>query len=275
MDKTDFIIFTDLDGTLLDRNSYSFSAAIEALNRIKEMNIPLILCSSKTKAEIEIWRERLDNNDPFISENGGAIFFSDNLNSGNKNPDERDGYRFIELGIPYTELMARFNELKNKFGDRIRGFSEMDVDELVGLTGLSQAEAVLAKQREYTEPFVFKGSKTDEKELEKSIEGLNLSLTKGGRFYCLLGDNDKGKAVKILTHRYRKSHSGIETVAIGDGYNDLPMLKAVDVPILVQKPGGSYDIQIDIPKLHRAHGVGPVGWNAGLMKILPFTVKKI
>jgi len=68
------IVFTDLDGTLLHPKTYSFDAAMPALKLIKEKDIPLILCSSKTRAEIEVYRKKLDNQHPFVSENGGGIF---------------------------------------------------------------------------------------------------------------------------------------------------------------------------------------------------------
>lgn len=268
MSNANLIIFTDLDGTLLDHSTYSFDAAREALDRVKKAGIPLILCSSKTRAEIEIWRERLNNNDPFISENGGAVFISNNLVPVKNKYIERDGYRVIELGIHYPKLIAQFKTLKNRFGNRVRGFSEMALDEVINLTGLPQREAVLAKQREYTEPFVFDGDKNEERELKKNIKNLNLNLTKGGRFFHLLGDNDKGKAVNIIAEMYKETHPELKTVALGDSFNDLPMLQAADIPILVQKPGGVYDRQIDLPNLSRAPGVGPIGWNKALLMIL-------
>ncbi|MCK5185912.1 MAG: HAD-IIB family hydrolase [Deltaproteobacteria bacterium] len=72
------IIFTDLDGTLLDHYTYSYSEAEEALKLLKEKNVPLILCSSKTRDEIDVYRKKLSNNEPLISENGGAIFIQEN-----------------------------------------------------------------------------------------------------------------------------------------------------------------------------------------------------
>ena len=268
MSKANLIIFTDLDGTLLDHNTYSFDAAREAMDRVKEACIPLILCSSKTRAEIEIWREKLNNNDPFISENGGAIFFTETLNSISEKYIERKGYRIIELGTPYSELIAQFKTLKNRFGNRIRGLSEMDLDEVLYLTGLSKEEAAAAKEREYTEPFVFDGDENEEIELEKNIRNLNLNLTKGGRFFHLLGDNDKGKAVNVITEMYKETHPELKTVALGDSFNDLHMLQAADMPILVQKPGGLYGRQIDLPNLSRAPGAGPIGWNKAILMIL-------
>lgn len=144
----------------------------------------------------------------------------------------------------------------------------MDLDEVINLTGLSHREAALAKQREYTEPFVFDGDENEERELEKSIRNLNMNLTKGGRFFHLLGDNDKGKAINIIAEMYKETHPELKTVALGDSCNDLPMLRAADIPILVQKPGGLYDRQIDLSNLRLAPGSGPIGWNRALLTIL-------
>jgi mannosyl-3-phosphoglycerate phosphatase len=56
------VIFTDLDGTLLDRNTYSFEPALPALHLIRQKDIPLILTSSKTRAEIEFCQAQLQIN---------------------------------------------------------------------------------------------------------------------------------------------------------------------------------------------------------------------
>jgi len=72
--NNNILVFTDLDGTLLDSDTYSYKSALPALKLIKNKKIPLIFCSSKTKSEIEMYRKRIGNDDPFISENGGGIF---------------------------------------------------------------------------------------------------------------------------------------------------------------------------------------------------------
>jgi len=264
------IIFTDLDGTLLDHHSYSYDAAREALKKIKSAHIPLIICTSKTRAEIKVWRRQLKNEDPFISENGGAIFFP----RGTIIPDfykvvERNGDLVVELGIHYPKLLAKFKRLKEVFGEKIRGFAEMDVKEVMQRTSLSKRGAALARRREYTEPFVFLGGERDEEKLHKEVQALQLNLTRGGRFFHLLGDNDKGKAVSIVTEIYRRNLPNLKTIALGDSYNDLPMLKRVDVAVLVEKPGGGYDEKmVDIPNLICACGAGPAGWNKAVLEIL-------
>jgi len=69
------VIFTDLDGTLLDRKTYSWEEAVQALDSCRRSSVPVILASSKTGAEMEVIRRRLSLSDPYISENGGAVFF--------------------------------------------------------------------------------------------------------------------------------------------------------------------------------------------------------
>ncbi|HJX31288.1 MAG TPA: HAD-IIB family hydrolase [Thermodesulfobacteriota bacterium] len=268
------IVFTDLDGTLLDHYSYSFEKAHEALQKISSAQIPLIICTSKTRAEIEVWRKKLNNDAPFISENGGAIFFPREKWTFDKDKIiDKDEYKIIELGMKYSELLARFRSIKNIFRERIQGFSDMGIGEVAHLTGLSRDEAALAMKREYTEPFLFDGDEEALKDLQKKVTSLKLNLTRGGRFFHLLGNNDKGKAVRIVIERYQKQFEYVKAIALGDSYNDLSMLKAVDFPILVQKPGGLYDKKTrNLPNLVRAPGVGPIGWNSALLKVLGETL---
>ena len=50
-----------------------------------------------------------------------------------------------------------------------------------------------------------------------------------------LDDNDKGKAVRALKELYSEKFLEIKTIGLGDSLNDLPMLEAVDVPVLVKR----------------------------------------
>jgi mannosyl-3-phosphoglycerate phosphatase len=103
------IIFTDLDGTLLDHYSYSFDAAQEVLKKINVAKISLIFYSSKTRAEIEMRQKKLGNHYPFISENGGAIFYFKKEKYPNAyQVRTRNGYRMLKLGTNYPDLLKQF-----------------------------------------------------------------------------------------------------------------------------------------------------------------------
>lgn len=68
------VVFTDIDGTLIDINTAEYGKKTRGLiSSLKEKNIPLILASAKTWLEQNKIREDLGLFDPFIVENGGAI----------------------------------------------------------------------------------------------------------------------------------------------------------------------------------------------------------
>ncbi len=262
------LVFTDLDGTLLDHHTYSYKPALPALNVLEEKNVPLIICTSKTRAEIEKWRQEMDNEHPFISENGGAIFipkgyFSHKLGIGK----EKGNYFVIELGTPYSQLREILNRIRNSLQLKFKGFGDLSPEEVADLCGFSPEEAKLAKKREYDEPFLLDLESAVNK-VQEMVTGSNLQITRGGRFFHLMGENDKGKALRLLTDVYREKTERIETIALGDSLNDLAMLRIADHPVLVQKPDGSYDSEVMLPNLQLAPGVGPAGWNESVLELL-------
>ena len=268
MEKFPLLVFTDLDGTLLDHATYSFEPARPALRALEERGIPMVLCTSKTRAETERWRRALGNAHPFIVENGGGVFiprgyFPEEAGGG----DPGSPYLELEFGTPYQDLRRVLSEMRSRIDPSIRGFGDMTDEEVAGLCGFSVEEARLAREREYDEPFVI----GDEKLLE-AVEALarqaGLSVVKGGRFHHLIGDNDKGRAVSVLRGLYEKARGRLQTVGVGDSLNDEPMLRAVDIPVVVGKPGGGHDPGIDMPGLIRAPGAGPDGWREAVLRIL-------
>ena len=271
------IVFTDLDGTLLDLVTYSYEKSIAGVNRLKEIGVPLIFCSAKTRAEQEVYRHKLENFHPFIVENGGAIFIPRGYFPFSFEYHRSiDELLVIELGTSYEEVRQLLGKVIEEGGFHFRGFGDMSDEEVAEETGLDIESAKLAKQREYDETVVIASPSADGKqshitsgEIDKflqKIEQAGLNWTHGGRFYGVMGDNDKGKAVKIVTGLYREMWDEIETIGLGDSLNDLPMLSTVDIPILVQKRDYTWE-NIDVPNLHKVQGVGPEGWSRAIKEI--------
>ncbi|AEH61207.1 mannosyl-3-phosphoglycerate phosphatase [Methanosalsum zhilinae DSM 4017] len=271
-----YIVFTDMDGTLIDHDTYSYKPAEEALSLLKNREIPLIFCTSKTRAEIEVYTKEMGLIHPFISENGGAIFIPLNyFNVDYKYDYISKNYHVIELGTKYQTLRKVLEGIRSELGLKIVGFGDLTPSEISEITGLDLESAKLAGKREYDEAFTIENDGYTQEELQELIEKMisiikssGLSYTKGGRFWHLMGDNDKGKAVKILSQIYEQEYGPLKTIGLGDSLNDLSMLHAVDIPVLVQKPGGIHDPEINDPRIKYSEGVGPVGWNLSLKKIL-------
>ncbi len=264
-----YLVFTDLDGTLIDHDNYSYEKALPALEHLKKLKVPVIFCTSKTRAELEVYARELESDHPFISENGGAIFIpKDYFLDEPEHNGELENYFVVELGTAYEKLIKVINDIRRSTDLEILGFSDMDDQELSQDTGLDPGSAKLARMREYDEAFRLLNENEERADLLiEQIHSRGLNYTRGGRYWHLLGDNDKGKAVKLLADIYKEKNGPVKTVGLGDSLNDLPMLNAVDVPILVQKPGGIYDPKIMDERIKRADGIGPVGWNRAIFDI--------
>jgi len=260
------LVFTDLDGTLLDPVSYSFAAALPALEVLRAQGIALVLCSSKTRAEMLLYRQRLGNSHPFIVENGGAVYVPSGYFTTPVDGDRLvAGFERITLGTPHAEIRRQFVALRAQTGARVRGFTDMDVAEIAALTGLDTEQAALARQREFDEPFVFDGPV--DADFLQAINRVGLNWT-AGQLHHILGQHDKGRAVRLLKTLYELEHGTMTTLGLGDGRNDLPMLRAVDHAVLVRHPGGLPDASLQLADLTTTHQPGPRGWNEAVLDFL-------
>ncbi len=280
------IVFTDMDGTLLEKDTYSYHAAEPGLALIREHHIPLIFCTSKTKAEIEYYRDQLNFQEPFISENGGAIFIPKGYFEFEVEYDKINDYLIIELGKPYKELREALEKIKAKVDCEIIGFGDMTVNEIHEDCGLTEDMAALSKLKDYDEAFKINGSHSQKDQVLELIKELGYNYSIGTRYYHIMGDSNKGKAVQKLIEIFTQKFGEIKTIGLGDGLNDLPMLNVVDVPVLVQKQSGQYvdlneltatqktEIGIDaldnefFSRLYKAEGVGPEGWSKAIQEFI-------
>jgi mannosyl-3-phosphoglycerate phosphatase len=261
------LIFTDLDGTLLDDQTYDFSPAIPALKIIHSRKIPLILVSSKTRAEIEFFRELLSLESPFIAENGGGIYFPTSFSLPKEYPCEKVvGFKALFIGRPIKEVLEKSKKLKDNFN--FRGFSEMPVQEIASLTGLTLEDALRASKREFDEPILLQDS-LDSKEVfcEKAAQH-GLDCVHGGRFIHLFIGGNKGSAVEKVLDIYKQLKGATFSIALGDSPNDISMLKAVDRAVLMQGRDGTHIHGLTHPDLITLEENGPEAWNRVILSIL-------
>jgi mannosyl-3-phosphoglycerate phosphatase len=235
------LILTDLDGTLLNHENYDYRAALPILAKLKELNIPVIPVTSKTRAEVANLRSEIGFNDPFIVENGSGIFLPqiDNRFASDELTLE-DNYYLKRLGCTYIEARAGLRIIQSEIREILRGFGDFSDVEVATLTGLSHLKAKQAKAREFSEPFVTpKEVSTDELEAAAAEYGFRILI--GDRFCHLIGaDAGKGKAVNWLLNYYRSTVSTdkIVTIGLGNSPNDLEMLETVDIPIAIASQQG-------------------------------------
>lgn len=269
-----WIIFTDLDGTLLDHDTYDFRPAAQALSRVKQHKIPLIISSSKTFAEILPLRKTLDISDPFIAENGSLIAIPDGYFTNKPNPESApekeivSGMELIRLGGHRGQIVDLLNSLRTDKGFRFRGFSDMSDNELSKQTGLTIDQAKLANQRLCTEPIIWEDSDTAWSKFSYTLKKHGYHWVQGGRFISISKPFDKKDGIiKIIQGFKAAGHHHIKTIGLGDSPNDLGMLEMMDIAVVIRSKRSEM-MKPELPDtIIRTRQSGPAGWQESMDKL--------
>ncbi len=266
------LIFTDLDGTLMDHYSYEHKDAKHCMNRLLGHSIPIIPNTSKTFSELLVLRKRLKLNGPFIIENGAAIYINKNfLPEKPKGALWQEGFWVKSFSSKRNYWLGLIKKVTPEYGHLFESFSKMSQERIIELTGLSVEDALLSSQRQFGEPLFWKG--TDE-ELEGFIAVLRRMGShpvKGGRFLHVGGDCNKGKALTWLLKEYQRQHKNItvSTIALGDGKNDIAMLEVADTAVRIASPVNEPPELQRTTKIHTSSLHGPKGWAEVLEQLIP------
>ncbi len=204
-------IVSDVDGTLMD-HFYDLTPAKETITWLQRLGIPVILCTSKTKSEVKIIRDDLNLKDPYIVENGGAIY-----------GEYTDGKEWkIILGKSYSVLEKILNNLSDNINFKLIPLNTLTDDEATNLTGLKGESLNLMRDRHWSMPFLNPPDTFDE-DLKRLCEIYDVDIFKGNRMSHLLSKNsNKGIAIKKLLNKNKNLN--VEIIGLGDSPNDLPLL---------------------------------------------------
>ncbi|MEO0377818.1 MAG: HAD-IIB family hydrolase [Cyanobacteria bacterium P01_A01_bin.17] len=268
------LVATDLDATLLDHQTYSYRAALPAIEQLKAQDCPIIFNSSKTQAEQAVLRDALDIKDPFIIENGSAVVIPPGQLD---HPVQSSASQIKVFGLTYAELTAQLDRLRQQHGFCFRGFADLSAETIAEMTGLSVPEATAAKQRSGSEPLCWDDSESAYDAFVDAIADLGLQTTQGGRFRHVMAKTDKGVALKWLLDRYRVVYPHLDwtVVALGDSPNDVPMLQVADIGVLIPN---LHRVRFEMPEISRLvtpAQPGPVGWSEAILSIIRGPSKKI
>lgn len=252
MNAPDFLIFSDLDGTLLGHDDYSWAPAKPALDALKARGCGVILASSKTAAEIAPLRAEMGLADwPAIVENGAGL-----LDPGDDTGSTGDD------GI-YRDLRARLADLPEGF----HGFGDMDTAEVAATTGLPEQDAARARLRRFSEPGLWTGTDAALERFLEAADAAGLSARRGGRFLTLSFGGTKAGRMDDIIDTYRPRH----TIALGDAPNDSEMLERADIGVIIRNdaapplppmPGE------DSGRIRRTTEEGPAGWCQAVLGLM-------
>ena len=267
VEATQFLVFTDLDGSLLDHHSYSYQDALPQLRELERRGIPVIPASSKTRVEIERLRAELGNEHPFIVENGAAIFIPVGYFDAQPSATvARDGYWVREMSPPRSQWLELLRDLEEQFSDDFEYFSRAGTEGIMRMTNLPRERAAEANTREYSEPVKWFGDESAREAFLQRLQAAGARVLQGGRFLSVCGDCDKGSALRWLRQVYLQQQPirSCHDLAVGDSANDCAMLEAAESALVIRSTVH------DFPSLQRTQGVvysddfGPAGWAQGV-----------
>lgn len=265
--KVKWLIFTDMDGSLLDHYTYQFDEASTTLEKLDEKNIPVIPITSKTQAELIFLRKTLDNHHPFIIENGAAVFIPKGyFDQQPEGTIEQGDYWVKEFVDPRNRWQALIAKISAQYEGKFTTFTEAGVDGIMKMTSLNKSEASRAAQRQYGEPLAWLGDNEQKQTFIADLKNLGANILEGGRFMHVSGESDKGIALNWLTQVYQTQSLDDEiiTIALGDSNNDKAMLETADLAVLIRSPVHPPPTINRDKQLFTSTHSGPKGWAEGV-----------
>ena len=213
-------IVSDVDGTLMD-HSYDLTPAKETIKTLQKLSIPIILCTSKTASEVKVIRKELNLTDPYIVENGAAIY-GESLKKVNGK---------IILGKKYEILEEILNLISKEINYKLIPLNNLTDYEATQLTGLKGNSLDLMRDRHWSMPFLNPPSFLVDR-INICCKKFKVDIFKGNRMSHLLSTNsNKGKAINSL--KKYSNNQNIQIIGLGDSPNDLPLLLNSDIRIVI------------------------------------------
>jgi len=251
-------IYTDLDGTLLDHHTYDWTPAADAIQAVLAQRVLIIPSTSKTAKELDLWLATLGLPGYGVVENGGMVLLPRQHSYWhNQSPDwVGQNAAGLLLSRPYAAVCQWLDDMRSQHAFQFQGFHDADLATVMAWTGLPEAEALAALDRQCAEPIQWQGDADSQAEFKALAQHAGWAVTEGGRFLHIGSQVDKLQGVQWL-----ESHlpgPGF-WMALGDGENDRSMLAQADRAAIIPKPDGTH-LDLNRADVYRAQQPGPRGW---------------
>jgi mannosyl-3-phosphoglycerate phosphatase family protein len=262
------VVVSGIGGCLLDPVDGDYDAARPAVAALASLGVPLVLCSTRPRAEVELVSRLFGLRAPMIVENGAALVVPDGHLPHGVPGGRRDGDHYVlHLGPPRQRLREALAELAAAAGTEVRLVADLapgDRPAGVGPVGVRSS-----LRHEHTDPFLV-GSEEGAAALAREAEARGLRVARGERAFHLLAGADKGLALRTLLSLYAREGIRPRAVALGTWAVDLPMLRAAQQPVVMPGPGGRLEPQLvaGLRGAGRARRSGPAGWNDAVLDVL-------
>jgi mannosyl-3-phosphoglycerate phosphatase len=236
MSPAKLVVFSAADSVLRHTRAPDlFGRAARVLGPLQQADVPIVLCSGKTRAEIEQVRHELGIHHPFVCERDGAAFIPARYFDF-EIPRAREvaGYVAVEFGMPYADIVYALHHAARRLAIEVVGFNDMSVDDVAADCGLPLPQARLAMLREYGEHFRVLGPFDDARpRLFKALASAGLRCEAGTPYDHVGAPVREGTGVKFLSALYERAHGPLLSLGLSDTPAGAGVLPFVDRPILM------------------------------------------
>ena len=265
-----YLIFTDLDGTLLDHENYSYGNNKKLISRIVSNQNEIIFNTSKTFSETTNLLKELNlTNMPFSTENGAVLYFPKNRFKKNKNSSDYGRYWKIRIAKLSSKIWYKFL-LKKQKTFKFLIAQDLPIKDLKKYTNLINTSKML--NREASQLIIWKDSflnlKKFKNDLKSEKDGV---LIQGSRFMQISSICNKRIAKKLISHIYDiQFHDKYSknTIALGDSKNDIDMLNSATHACLIKNPSGVFPkLRSNKKNIYKSSKLAPNGWSQLIIKL--------
>jgi Cof subfamily protein (haloacid dehalogenase superfamily) len=244
------LIAIDLDGTLLDKGKYISDKNIEAIRFAQKSGIKVVIATGRANFDAQNLFKETDINPWIIGANGatihdpsGELFYSIPLNQQaagkmlNILEDESLYYEaFIDHQICAPNygkklLFQEIDQLMSKTNHMDKSLLKLEIEIQFGQSGFTFIESFRKLLEQEKDIYNILAISFDEEKLQKGwrkfLDIPELTIVKSGKhnFHLQHEQASKGNALEILAKQFNVDLA--DTAAVGDNYNDLPMLQIV------------------------------------------------
>lgn len=233
------VFITDLDGTLLGHETFAFASIRQEIHDLMDAGIRIVPNSSKTRAEIEVFCDKLGTRLPFICENGAALVNADLLYpepACAATADARPLLATPVLGKTVDQLMSDWIiSIAPSLRDQCLLVDAMTPEAQQALLGLSGDDLERALKRDHSVLFAFNGNRQQFTLLCAQAATAGLRVHRGGRVCCLSAHHDKSSFNAVIRRLCGTPDERVTIIGFGDSDNDIALLCAADVACVVPR----------------------------------------
>ena len=268
------VFITDLDGTLLGHDDFSFTPIRNDFLNLLDRGIQIIFNSSKTAGEIRALCDDLDVKLPFICENGAALFNADLL-VGDIQMDDTVPSSTV-LGTTVEDLMEAWDKAIDPALHRhCMLLDAMGLKAKQRVLGLAGRQLSRALDRNFSVLFSFYGPHEAFADLCSQAAAAGLRVHSGGRVHCLSGQHDKSSFNMKIRRQCSTPASEAIIIGFGDSDNDIALLSQADVACVVPRPRQPLlQLADPPPKVITVSQPAPSGWVTAASQALALLEKQ-